>query len=174
MKKWILLILVASILAGCVKQATTKPLVTDKMAKWQTQYETATKNLTVVQGALVAGVVLSTIACFLGAAKFGVPVLAGCLTGFGLVNAGIYYGKAVAFVGLVFGVGVCGYAIWLNRKTLFIHKQAVEEVVKVAEATKTTTPVAVFANGGVADKTESTKTKELVKQIRTKLQGEQK
>ena len=101
-----------------------------EVIKWQTRYETTTKNLTTVQCVLVIGAVGALIACFMGAAKFGAPVFAACLIGYGLLSAGIYYPRWVALFGLVGGVLACGYAIWINRR-------AFRQVVLSVETAKT-------------------------------------
>lgn len=114
-----LLVTAAIICVGCNKPLQKKTDYKPKDVKEfieSEKFAATVKNLSWVQGVLVIGAVASVFACFMGAAKFGAPALASCLIGYGLVSAGIYYGKWIALIGFLGGVGVCCWAIWRNRR----------------------------------------------------------
>jgi len=77
----------------------------------------AAKSLDKVKIACVVGAVLSFIAIFLGAVKFGVPIAAGCICGWALIEANIRFPYWFSVLGLTGGICLCGYQIWLKVKT---------------------------------------------------------
>lgn len=158
--------------ASCSPAQKTTPQVVlteagqKEIVKWETRYQTVTKNLTAVQGILVIGAVGALVACFMGAAKFAAPVFAACLLGYGLVSAGIYYPHWVALFGLIGGVFVCGYAIHVNRR-------AFKEVVACAQGVKNYAVSTLDAdktglNNILKASQHKATTEELVKKIKVK------
>ena len=68
--------------------------------------------------ACAIGAVASVIAVVCGFRLLGAAGLLGCITGFGLAYAGSEYAKYVAIGGLVYGVAVGGFAIYVIIRAL--------------------------------------------------------
>lgn len=165
----------AVLLPGCATPDKPEPVILTEagqleITKWQAKYETATKNLTFWQGVLIISAMGSLVGCFLSSrlAKIGIPLFAACLIGYGLLSAGIYYPEWVALIGLIGGVGVCGYAIWINRA---MFRQVVITAEGAKDCLDEDSREKVFGDSkvAIANFVQSKATKKAVKKVREKL-----
>ena len=108
--------------------------------------------------ACIAGAVASVIAVVCGFRLLGAAGLAGCIAGFGLAYASSEYAKYVAIGGLVFGLAIGGFAVYIIIRAL---REIVVGQEKAKEVDKNIKPA--LEAGNVV---QSVLTRKIVKKIK--------